>query len=74
MDLLLPKLAKVIHNFSQFALQTKEYVTGAECHFHSQNEGSTDRLAAFQRSATPISSLPSSSLSAAVRHNGYRIL
>ena len=26
MDLLIPKLAKVIHNLSQFALQTKEYV------------------------------------------------
>lgn len=33
MDLLIPKLAKVIHNLSQFALQTKDIPTLGFTHF-----------------------------------------
>ncbi|KAK0715960.1 adenylosuccinate lyase [Lasiosphaeris hirsuta] len=46
MDLLLPKLAKVIHNFSQFALQTKDIPTLAYTHYQPAQLISVGRRAA----------------------------
>ncbi|KAL2753547.1 hypothetical protein ACRALDRAFT_1051925 [Sodiomyces alcalophilus JCM 7366] len=46
MDLLLPKLAKVIHNFSQFALHTKDMPTLGWTHYQPAQMITTGRRAA----------------------------
>ena len=70
MDLLIPKLAKVIHNLSQFALKTKEYALSYDAPI--LGELPTNLIASLP-SASPTSSPPSSSLLAAVLLSGFRI-